>query len=100
MKTSTQRTQRTQSAQRSQRHLPDWRSKLPDDNAVAHYFARIKDRNSSRVLGFSLNEPNIALVTVCELSFSTPRITMQRCLASTTTPTPSGVIFCWIAFAI
>ena len=32
-------------------------------------------------LGLSLNEPSIALVTVCELSFSTPRITMHRCRA-------------------
>src|ERR1700733_6245504 len=64
------------------------------------YFPRIRDRNSSRVLGLSLNEPNIALVTVCELSFSTPRITMHRCRPSTTTPTPSGAIFCWMALAI
>jgi hypothetical protein len=42
------------------------------------YFPWIKDKNSSRVLGLSLNEPSIALVTVWELSFSTPRITMQR----------------------
>jgi hypothetical protein len=58
------------------------------------YFPWIRDRNSSRVLGLSLNDPSIALVTVCELSFSTPRMAMHRCRPSTTTPTPSGAIFC------
>src|ERR1700682_1665679 len=70
------------------------------EGGTHRYFARIRDRNSSRVLGLSLNEPSIALVTVWEFSFSTPRITMQRCRPSMTTPTPNGAIFCWMALAI
>jgi hypothetical protein len=58
------------------------------------YFSRIRERNSSRVCAFSRNEPSMALVTVCEFCFSTPRITMHRWRAWTTTPTPSGEMFC------
>ena len=35
----------------------------------------------------------LALVTAAECCFSTPRITMHKCLASITTPTPSGDSF-------
>jgi len=64
------------------------------------YLSRMRERNSSRVCTFSRNAPSMALVTVCEFCFSTPRITMHRCRASTTTPTPNGAIFCWMALAI
>src|SRR5271154_2802246 len=54
----------------------------------------ISDRNSSRVCFCSRNSPSIALVTVPECCFSTPRIIMQKCCASHTTPTPLGVRCC------
>ena len=47
-------------------------------------------RNSSRVFASSRNDPSSALVIVFEFCFSTPRIIMQRCIASITTPTPRG----------
>ena len=47
-------------------------------------------RNSSRVFASSRNDPSSALVIVFEFCFSTPRIIMQRCMASITTPTPRG----------
>jgi hypothetical protein len=42
----------------------------------------------------------MAEVTATEFCFSTPRITMQRCLASITTATPCGLIFAMIVSAI
>lgn len=47
-------------------------------------------RNSLRVLTSSRKTPSMALVVATEFCFSTPRIIMQRCRASMTTPTPSG----------
>ena len=44
--------------------------------------------------------PNMHEVTVWELSFSTPRISMHRWRPSTTTPTPRGVTTVLIASAI
>ena len=44
--------------------------------------------------------PSIELVTANEFCFSTPRIDMQRCVASMTTATPSGAIFSRIVSAI
>ena len=43
-----------------------------------------------RVRELLRNAPSIALVTANEFCFSTPRIAMQRCVASITTATPSG----------
>ena len=51
---------------------------------------RIRARNSSRVSLLVRKAPSIALVTVPECCFSTPRIIMQKCRASATTPTPIG----------
>ena len=45
-------------------------------------------RNSVRVDGSCRKLPSIADVTMHEFCFSTPRIIMQRCCASMTTPTP------------
>ena len=53
-----------------------------------------------RVRALSRNAPSIALVTANEFCFSTPRIDMQRCVASQTTATPSGSIFSRIVSAI
>jgi hypothetical protein len=50
-----------------------------------------RERNSARVFCW-WKTPTIAEVTVDECCFSTPRIIMQRCLASITTPTPWGSI--------
>lgn len=50
---------------------------------------RIKFINSSRVLAW-LNAPVKSEVVVMAFCFSTPRICMHMCLASTTTITPSG----------
>ena len=44
--------------------------------------------------------PRSALVTVREFCFSTPRIIMQKCAASMTTPTPVGCSTSMIASAI
>src|SRR5271167_979377 len=52
---------------------------------------RTSARNSSRVCLFSRNTPSMALDTAVEFCFSTPRITMHRCRASTITPTPCGL---------
>ena len=57
-------------------------------------------RNSCRVMGQSRNDPLMALVTVREFCRSTPRIIMQRCCASMTTPTPRGSIASMTASAI
>src|SRR5438128_167537 len=54
----------------------------------------IRDRNSVRVSSSLRKQPSIDEVTAAECCFSTPRIIMQRCRASTTTPTPCG----WIIF--
>ena len=47
-------------------------------------------KNSRRVRASVRNAPSIALVSANEFCFSTPRINMHRCVASTTTPTPNG----------
>ena len=39
-------------------------------------------------------------VTAIEFCFSTPRIIMQKCMASMTTPTPLGWMTSWIVSAI
>ncbi len=46
--------------------------------------------NSARVSAFSRKAPSIAEVTALEFCFSTPRISMHMCRASTTTATPRG----------
>ena len=53
-----------------------------------------------RVRALSRKVPSMALVTAHEFCFSTPRIDMQRCVASITTATPSGEIFSQIVSAI
>src|SRR4051794_7142840 len=62
--------------------------------------ARISERNSCRVFSSLRKAPSIEEVTAAECCFSTPRIIMQRWRASTTTPTPSGAIACWMLSAI
>src|SRR5262245_41102556 len=57
-------------------------------------------RNSLRVFWFSLNAPNMELVTATECCFSTPRMIMHRCWASMTTATPRGRTFSLIVSAI
>src|SRR5690606_1424306 len=76
---------------------PDQRRVRPRSTAlgrrvegVDHPRGSVRRRNSSRVMGQSAKTPRIALVMVREFCFSTPRIIMQRWLASTTTPTPRG----------
>ena len=61
---------------------------------------RISARNSSRVGWRSRNAPSMQDVTATEFCFSTPRIIMQKCTASITTPTPRGWIASWIVSAI
>ena len=39
-------------------------------------------------------------VTAIEFCFSTPRIIMQKCMASMITPTPRGLTAFWMASAI
>ena len=56
----------------------------------------ISERNSSRVSLRSRKPPSMALVTVPECCFSTPRIIMQKWRASHTTPTPSGFRTSWM----
>ena len=53
-----------------------------------------------RVRALLRNAPSMALVTAKEFCFSTPRIDMQRCVASMTTATPSGAIFSRMVSAI
>src|SRR5258707_1082589 len=53
---------------------------------------RISDTDSPRVSSSLRKHPSIELVTAAECCFSTPRIIMQRCRASITTPTPCGSI--------
>lgn len=48
-------------------------------------------RNSLRVEASRRKLPSMAEVTMLEFCFSTPRIIMQRCWASMTTPTPSAL---------
>ena len=48
------------------------------------------ERNSERVRASSLKQPSKQEVFMTEFCFSTPRIIMQRCFASTTTATPDG----------
>src|SRR5690348_13554177 len=50
-------------------------------------YSRKSDKNSERVRASSLNEPRRHEVFITEFCFSTPRIIMQRCFASTTTAT-------------
>jgi hypothetical protein len=60
----------------------------------------ISSRNSIRVRASDRNDPSIELVTANEFCFSTPRMDMQRCVASITTATPRGAIFSLIVSAI
>ena len=60
----------------------------------------ISSRNSIRVRELLRKAPSMALVTANDRCFSTPRIAMQRCVASMTTATPSGWIFSSIVCAI
>src|SRR6267378_739108 len=54
------------------------------------YVPTRSERNSERVRASSLKVPSKQDVFMTEFCFSTPRIIMQRCLASTTMPTPAG----------
>ncbi len=56
--------------------------------------------NSARVSGRSRKAPSIADVTAFEFCFSTPRISMQRWIASITTATPRGWSTSFSVFAI
>ena len=56
--------------------------------------------NSARVSGRSRKAPSIAEVTAFEFCFSTPRISMQRWIASMTTATPRGWSASLSVFAI
>src|SRR5438309_8370168 len=79
--------------------LPAWRNanstgKMPviRDRApkpIFRYSFR-SERNSERVRASSLKVPRRHEVFMTEFCFSTPRIIMQRCFASTTTATPEG----------
>jgi hypothetical protein len=65
--------------------------RLKNRNQLANYLPlRINERNSSRVSLFVRKAPSIALVTVEDSCFCTPRIIMQKCCASATTATPWG----------
>src|SRR5262245_33322680 len=66
----------------------------------ARHRRAISVMNSSRVFWFDWKLPSIALVVTREFCFSTPRMRMQRCSASSTTPTPAGSSCSWIVFAI
>src|SRR5690606_20891085 len=55
-----------------------------------HFRPCTRRRNSSRVRPSSRKAPRSADVIVLESCFSTPRIIMQKCAASITTPTPRG----------
>jgi len=65
--------------------------RLPCRQPPAQPGCRTRERNSARV-SFCRKHPTIADVTVEEFCFSIPRIIMQRCRASITTPTPCGLI--------
>src|SRR6476619_5960686 len=54
------------------------------------YVPTRSERNSERVRASSLKVPSKQDVFMTEFCFSTPRIIMQRCFASTTMPTPAG----------
>src|SRR6266446_6140461 len=54
------------------------------------YVPTNSERNSERVRASSLKVPSKQDVFMTEFCFSTPRIIIQRCFASTTTPTPAG----------
>ena len=73
---------------------------LPSDHPPAHlrtcappYLLPFKIRfiNSSLVFALCLNLPSIQLVVVTAVVFSTPLITIHKCLLSTTTATPCGL---------
>src|SRR5579871_2738847 len=57
------------------------------------------ERNSSRATLLLRNSPSMALVTVWGRCFSTPRIIIQKWLASHLTATPRGAMASWIASA-
>jgi hypothetical protein len=69
-----------------------------DQNKLSLVLVRV--RNSSRVRGSSLKVPSIQLVVVLLRGLLTPRIVMHMCLASTTTPTPEGLMAFSMASAI
>eukprot|EP00834_Sanchytrium_tribonematis_P000349 NODE_6_length_70510_cov_1.054395.p54 type:complete len:129 gc:universal NODE_6_length_70510_cov_1.054395:35757-36143(+) len=54
------------------------------------FYFRIRLRNSSLVFGSLRKTPCIEEVTVFACVLETPRMTMQKCLHSTTTATPCG----------
>src|SRR2546422_32612 len=60
----------------------------------------ISSMNSARVSGRSRKAPSIADVTALEFCFSTPRMSMQRWIASMTTATPRGWSASFSVFAI
>src|SRR2546429_211618 len=60
----------------------------------------ISSMNSARVSGRSRKEPSIAEVTAFEFCFSTPRMSIQRWIASMTTATPRGWRASFSVFAI
>src|SRR5260370_19323161 len=88
-------------------HGPTWNSRkfsiiMRDSNLRPHlmyqdsetgdggYYPATSERNSSRVDLRSRKAPSMALVTVPDCCFSTPRIIMQKGRASQITPTPFG----------
>src|SRR5205814_5417 len=52
---------------------------------------RTNERNSARVTEFLRKDPRVAEVTMRLPGLRTPRCVMQRCSASMTTATPSGL---------
>ena len=58
------------------------------------------ENSSARVLGLERKIPSMADVFITEFCFSTPRIIMQRCLASMMTATSSTSVAVFIARAI
>ena len=61
-----------------------------------------RSKNSLLVLGSSLKDPIMQEVTVLLLIFWTPRMTMQVCMASMTTPTPLTELaqYCGVALGV
>ena len=67
---------------------------------LVSHLSLVRVRNSFLVLGSSLKPPSMHEVTVLELIFCTPLMTMHMWLASTTTPTPTGEMASTTAIAI
>lgn len=73
-------------------------------NANRHFYHRYRPKltrciNSSLVFVLFLNAPNILLVMVVAVVFSTPLITMHKWLLSMTTATPNGLKIASMAIA-